>query len=77
MHSAVCPIPQEKVLRHAEELFEEGDENKDGRLSSAELQALLIKVLLDRAASMACMQHPFQSGMTVSIACALPCAEVM
>ena len=35
---------QEKVLRHAEELFEEGDTNHDGKLSSLELQALLIKV---------------------------------
>ena len=47
---------QEKVLRHAEELFEEGDENKDGRLSSAELQALLLKV-----GSVACHTWPSRS----------------
>ena len=39
-----CLAVQEKVLRHAEELFEEGDTNHDGKLTSTELQALLIKV---------------------------------
>ena len=34
---------QEKVFSHAEELFEEGDTNHDGNLSSAELQELLLK----------------------------------
>ncbi|CAK0749843.1 hypothetical protein CVIRNUC_001942 [Coccomyxa viridis] len=36
-------IEQEKVFSHAEELFEEGDTNHDGNLSSAELQELLLK----------------------------------
>ena len=40
----LCLAVQEKVLRHAEELFEEGDTNHDGKLTSTELQALLIKV---------------------------------
>ena len=32
------------MLRHAEELFEQGDANKDGMLSSDELQQLLLLV---------------------------------
>ena len=40
----LCLAVQEKVLRHAGELFEEGDTNHDGKLTSTELQALLIKV---------------------------------
>lgn len=32
------------MFSHAEELFEEGDTNHDGRLSSDELQDLLMKV---------------------------------
>ncbi|EIE24243.1 FAD/NAD(P)-binding domain-containing protein [Coccomyxa subellipsoidea C-169] len=35
-------IEQERVLRHAEELFEQGDANHDGMLSSDELQQLLL-----------------------------------
>ena len=35
---------QEKVFSHAEELFEEGDTNHDGKLSSEELQDLLMRV---------------------------------
>ncbi|CAL8462201.1 g1732 [Coccomyxa elongata] len=35
-------IEQERVLRHAEELFEQGDANHDGMLSSEELQQLLL-----------------------------------
>lgn len=35
---------QERVLRHAEELFEQGDANHDGMLSSDELQQLLLLV---------------------------------
>ncbi len=35
---------QERVLRHAEELFEQGDANHDGMLSSEELQQLLLLV---------------------------------
>ena len=32
------------MFSHAEELFEEGDTNHDGKLSSDELQELLMKV---------------------------------
>ena len=32
------------MFSHAEELFEEGDTNHDGQLSSDELQELLMKV---------------------------------
>ena len=35
---------QEKMFSHAEELFEEGDINHDGKLSSEELQDLLMRV---------------------------------
>ncbi len=37
---------QEKVFSHAEELFEEGDTNHDGKLSTDELQDLLMRVCL-------------------------------
>lgn len=37
---------QEKVFSHAEELFEEGDTNHDGKLSTEELQDLLMRVCL-------------------------------
>ena len=46
------------MLRHAEELFEEGDTNHDGRLSSAELQALLIKA---RPVALLLLMHLSQS----------------
>ena len=41
--SSSCCV-QEKVFSHAEELFEEGDTNHDGKLSSEELQDLLMRV---------------------------------
>ena len=34
------------MFSHAEELFEEGDTNHDGKLSSEELQDLLMRVSL-------------------------------
>ena len=43
MSEQVLVHVQEKVFSHAEELFEEGDTNHDGNLSSAELQELLLK----------------------------------
>ena len=46
---------QEKVFSHAEELFEEGDTNHDGKLSSEELQDLLMRVGL-HCCSMHCCQ---------------------
>ena len=46
--SADCSLVclQEKIFSHAEELFEEGDTDHDGKLSSEELQDLLLKVSL-------------------------------
>lgn len=40
----VWAVLQEKVLRHAEELFKQGDTNCDGKLSSDELRELLLLV---------------------------------
>jgi Ca2+-binding EF-hand superfamily protein len=37
-------VLQEKVLRHAEELFKEADVNCDGKLSSDELRQMLLLV---------------------------------